>query len=140
MFGCSAHKPEAQAKVGGRSELPLRLRFRLVCRTRNRDLRKEVPLDQLLARSDRSAVRLVDQLADSASGPLSVAHRHELIVRMADALQALPEHYRQVLQLRYLEERPLNEIARELGRTKGATAMLMARAIEKLRELLSVSE
>ena len=105
-----------------------------------RDLRKEVPLDQLLARSDRSAVRLVDQLADSASGPVSVAHRHELIVRLADALQALPEHYRQVLQLRYLEERPLNEIARELGRTKGATAMLMARAIEKLRELLSVSE
>jgi len=102
-----------------------------------RDLRKEVPLDQLLARSDRSAAALVDQLADSASGPLSVAHRHEQAVRLADALATLPEHYREVLQLRYLEERPLNEIAQQLGRTKGSTAMLMARAIEKLRELLN---
>jgi RNA polymerase sigma-70 factor (ECF subfamily) len=101
-----------------------------------RDLRKEVPLDQLLARSDRSAAALVDQLADSASGPLSVAHRHEQAVRLADALAALPEHYREVPQLRYLEERPLNEIAQMLGRTKGSTAMLMARAIEKLKELL----
>ncbi|MBI3468858.1 MAG: sigma-70 family RNA polymerase sigma factor [Planctomycetes bacterium] len=105
-----------------------------------RDLRKEVPLEQLLVRSDRSAVRLVDQLADSASGPLSIAQRHEQLLRLADALETLPEHYREVLQLRYLEERPLNEIARQLGRTKGATAMLMARAIEKLRELLSSPE
>ncbi len=102
-----------------------------------RDLRKEVPLDQLLARSDRSAAALVDQLADSASGPLSVAHRHEQALRLADALATLPEHYREVLQLRYLEERPLNEIAKMLGRTKGATAMLLARAIEKLREILT---
>ena len=105
-----------------------------------RDLRKEVPLEQLLVRSDRSAVRLVDQLADSASGPLSIAQRHEQLLRLADALESLPEHYREVLQLRFLEERPLNEIARQLGRTKGATAMLMARAIEKLRELLSTSD
>jgi RNA polymerase sigma-70 factor (ECF subfamily) len=102
-----------------------------------RDLRREIPLDQLLARSDRSAAALVDQLADSASGPLSVAHRHEQAVRLADALSSLPKHYREVLQLRYLEERPLNEIAQLLGRTKGSTAMLMARAIEKLKELLS---
>ena len=104
-----------------------------------RDLRREIPLDQLLARSDRSAAALVDQLADSASGPLSVAHRHEQALRLADALAALPEHYREVLQLRYLEERPLNEIAQLLGRTKGSTAMLMARAIEKLRDLLNPS-
>ena len=105
-----------------------------------RDLRKEVPLDQLLARSDRSAARLVEQLADSASGPLSVAHRHEQALRLADAMAALPEHYREVLQLRYLEERPLGEIAELLGRTKGSTAMLMARAIEKMKELLSPPE
>jgi len=102
-----------------------------------RDLRREIPLDHLLARSDRSAAALVGQLADSASGPLSTAQRHEQAVRLADALAALPEHYREVLQLRYLEERPLNEIAQQLGRTKGSTAMLMARAIQKLRELLT---
>jgi RNA polymerase sigma-70 factor (ECF subfamily) len=102
-----------------------------------RDLRREVPLDQLLARSDRSSARLVNELADSASGPLSVAHRHEQALRLADAMAALPEHYREILQLRYLDEQPLGEIAQKLGRTKGATAMLMARAIEKLREILS---
>jgi RNA polymerase sigma-70 factor (ECF subfamily) len=105
-----------------------------------RDMRREVPLDQLLARGDRSAAKLVEQLADSASGPLSVAHRHEQAVRLADALATLPEHYREVLQLRYLEERPLGEIAESLGRSKGATAMLLARAIEKLREALQTSE
>ena len=104
-----------------------------------RDLRKEIPLDQLLARCDRSAARLVDALADSASGPLSIAYRHEQALRLADAMSALPEHYREILQLRYLEERPLGEIARQLSRTKGSTAMIMARAIEKLRELLNVT-
>ena len=101
-----------------------------------RDLRKEVPLDQVLARSDRSAARLLNDLADSASGPLSVAHRHEQALRVADAMALLPDHYREVLQLRYLEERPLSEIASQLERSKGATAMMMARAIEKLRETL----
>lgn len=101
-----------------------------------RDLRREVPLDQLLARSDRSAAHLVAELADMASGPLSIAHRHELAVRLADALATLPDHYREILQLRYLEERPLAEIAEQLGRTKGSTAMIMDRAIRKLREIL----
>jgi RNA polymerase sigma-70 factor (ECF subfamily) len=102
-----------------------------------RDLRKEVPLDRLLARCDRSASQLLENLADSASGPISVAFRHEQALRLADAMAVLPEHYREILQLRYLEERPLGEIALRLGRSKGATAMLMARAIEKLRELIN---
>ncbi len=103
-----------------------------------RDLRREVPLDQLLARCDKSAVRLANELADSRSGPVSLAHRREQAVRLADAMARLPDHYREILQLRYLEQRGLAEIAERLGRSKGAAAMLMARAIEKLREMFEM--
>jgi RNA polymerase sigma-70 factor (ECF subfamily) len=114
--------------------------YRHYCAFEKRDLRREVPLDQLLARCDQSAARLVDGLADPGSGPLSIANRHEQALRLADALAELPPHYREILQMRYLDERPLGEIARDLGRTKGAVAMLMARAIEKLRGMLQSDE
>lgn len=114
--------------------------YRHYCAFEKRDLKREVQLDPLLARADQSAARLVDGLADPGSGPVGSAFRHEQMLRLADALAALPEHYRQILQMRYLDERPLGEIATELGRTKGSVAMLMARAIQKLKETLRTEE
>jgi RNA polymerase sigma-70 factor (ECF subfamily) len=46
----------------------------------------------------------------------------------------LPEAQRRVIELKYLEERSLLEIARTLGRTEGAVKQLQRRALEHLRE------
>jgi RNA polymerase sigma-70 factor (ECF subfamily) len=52
------------------------------------------------------------------------------------AIQCLPEDYRQVLQLRYREERPFKEIARRMQRTPNAIHKLWSRALVRLRRLL----
>jgi DNA-directed RNA polymerase specialized sigma24 family protein len=49
-------------------------------------------------------------------------------------MQLLPAHYRKVIMLYRIEQRPLAEVAAEMGRTKGATCRLIARAMEMLRK------
>jgi RNA polymerase sigma-70 factor, ECF subfamily len=46
----------------------------------------------------------------------------------------LPEAQRRVIELRYIEERSLLEIAGTLGKTEGAVKQLQRRALEQLRE------
>jgi RNA polymerase sigma-70 factor (ECF subfamily) len=56
--------------------------------------------------------------------------------QLQDALARLPEDYRAVLTLRYIEELPFEEIAARLGRTSNAVRKLWARAVERLQEEL----
>lgn len=44
-------------------------------------------------------------------------------------LAALPSHYRQVLELRFLQARSIREAARELGKTEGAVKVMQLRAL-----------
>ncbi len=48
----------------------------------------------------------------------------------------LPEAQRRVIELRYIEQRSLLEVAKKLGRTEGAVKQLQRRALEYLREEL----
>lgn len=50
------------------------------------------------------------------------------------AMARLPEDYRQILTLRYREEKSFEEIAALMGRTANAARKLWARAVEKLQE------
>ncbi len=68
--------------------------------------------------------------------PSSVVAGGESRAAINVALAGLPEHYRQVLSLYRIEQRPLEEVARRMSRTKGATCRLLARAMVKLRESL----
>lgn len=51
-----------------------------------------------------------------------------------EALEALPESDRKALLLRFLEERPLSEVGKELGIGDDAAQKRVARAIDKLRD------
>lgn len=53
-----------------------------------------------------------------------------------EALAALPEKYRDPVCLRYLEQRPLEEVARRLGCGVDAARMRISRGVEKLRDVL----
>jgi RNA polymerase sigma-70 factor (ECF subfamily) len=45
----------------------------------------------------------------------------------------LPEDQRRAIQMRFVEQRPIREIAAALGRSEGAAKQLQFRALEKLR-------
>lgn len=53
-------------------------------------------------------------------------------LRLERGLESLPEHYRQIIVLRKLEELSWGEIANRLGKTDDACRMLLARAMAAL--------
>jgi DNA-directed RNA polymerase specialized sigma24 family protein len=51
---------------------------------------------------------------------------------MMMCMAKLPDDYRDVVQRVYLDEQPIAEVARELGRTEDAVRRLAGRAVERL--------
>ena len=104
--------------------------------TAKRDLAREVPIEQDLA---RTAQQLGDRLAATGTSPSQRMVKHEQAVLLADVLERLPEDFREVIILRNLEDLPHDEIARRMGRSPGAVRMLWVRALARLREELQSS-
>ena len=69
----------------------------------------------------------------------SAAGRHELELRLADALARLPADYAEIILLRNVEGLPHEEVARRMGRGVGAVRMLWVRALARLRQELDVA-
>lgn len=84
-------------------------------------------------RSARTLLAMVGGVQPSAS---AVLNGQEEVARLHRALEKLPSLYRDIVTRVDLEERPVDAIARELGRSHGAVHMLRHRAHERLRELL----
>ncbi len=101
-----------------------------------RDLSREVSLEQALAESSR---RLADALAAPISSPSERASRHELELRLADALSRLPADYAEIILLRNVEGLSHEEAAARMGRGVGAVRMLWVRALARLRQVMDVS-
>lgn len=76
-------------------------------------------------------------LSSGGRTPSSCAAAQERQKDLRKAMERLPDHYRRVLVLYKLEERSLSEVAARMGRTKGATCRLMARALGELRQHLA---
>ena len=78
--------------------------------------------------------RLMDQnLMASGSTPSQRAARREQVVLLADALQQLPDDYREVLILHHLQGMSLPDVARRLGRTLDSVKNLWLRGLARLR-------
>jgi RNA polymerase sigma factor (sigma-70 family) len=56
--------------------------------------------------------------------------------RLMEVLKNLPEESQFALRLRYFERLPSKEIAKQLGKTDGATRVLLTRSLAKLRAML----
>ncbi len=74
---------------------------------------------------------------DSAFDPSAEVERRDEITR---ALGALPPLHRQVLVLKYLDDRSVEEIAEELGRSRIQVQSLLQRARAGLREELGARD
>jgi RNA polymerase sigma-70 factor (ECF subfamily) len=99
--------------------------------TQKRDIQREVPLDRQLTHTSR---RLGDILPATGTSPSRLLVRHERQLLLAQALERLPEDYREVIILRNLEGLSHDEVARRLGRNPGAVRMLWVRALARLRQ------
>ncbi len=98
--------------------------------TRSRDARLERALvDEL----DRSSFALNDGMIASQSSPSHQAVRREQAVLLADALNELPEDYREVIILRQLEGLSFPDVARRTGRTLDSVKNVWLRALDRLR-------
>jgi RNA polymerase sigma-70 factor (ECF subfamily) len=101
--------------------------------TKCRDLRLERALVEEL---DRSSHGLNQSLVAPQSTPSQQAVRREQAVILADALQGLPEDYREVIILRQLEGLSFPDVARRMGRTEDSVKNVWLRALARLRRTL----
>ncbi len=89
-----------------------------------------------------TSLRLIDSIADDGPGPENAAlcddEARDRARRLADALSALPERERCIVEQRHLsEEAPLlREIGRRFGVSKERVRQLEKRALERLKRLL----
>jgi RNA polymerase sigma-70 factor (ECF subfamily) len=77
---------------------------------------------------------LLNKIAQTGAGAGTVAMTDELRGAFHVALANLPEHYRTIVQLRYLDDLSLEEVAQQLGVTTGAARGLCHRARQAVRD------
>jgi RNA polymerase sigma-70 factor (ECF subfamily) len=99
-------------------------------------VRNHLRQESLEEHLDRSSRSIQMALASSISSPSEQASRREQAVLLADALDLLPDDYREAFIRRTLEHVPFPAIAEEMGRSAGAVRMLWVRAVKRLTQLL----
>ena len=88
----------------------------------------------------RDEGQIADLVAASMTSPSSAFSRQQKEFHMLEALQSLPDDARDALRLRYLEGLPSKDIAQQLGKSDGATRVLLSRSLNKLQDMLSQND
>jgi RNA polymerase sigma-70 factor (ECF subfamily) len=101
-----------------------------------RDVGRERSLEAAL---EQSSARLEAWVAAEQSHPADGLIRQEQAVRLAAALDQLPENQRRAVELRHLHGQSLAGVAEALGCSKAAVVGLLHRGVEKLRAMLADS-
>jgi RNA polymerase sigma-70 factor (ECF subfamily) len=99
-------------------------------RAGKRAIVREIPID-----GDSNRFAIVPLLASGPS-PSDGAKANEQVEALHRAMADLPEHYRQVLELRHWQHLSFEEIGKSTQRTTDASRMLWWRAVDRLQELL----
>ncbi len=143
-----AHKHFGQFEGGTEAQFLAWLRRILACKvantvrhffgTQGRDVRQE--LENALVHSlDLSAGHLHGLAFASVSTPSGEAIRREHSVLVANALQDLPEDYREVIVLRHWEGLTFPDVAGRMGRTVDSVEKLWIRALSRLRKAVGAA-
>lgn len=102
-------------------------------RADRRDVRREAaPLPHSLHQT--TYVDLMARLTSGSGSPSQMVRKREAIGVLSACLATLPEHYREVIQMRFIEGRPVADVARTLKRSIGSIHMICHRALRQLRE------
>ena len=98
-----------------------------------RDVRREQDVQAAL---DRSSARLESWLGADQTSPSLKAERNEQLLRMANALAALPADQRDAVTLHFLNGLSLAEVGTRLGRSQAAAVGLIQRGLKAMRSTL----
>lgn len=134
---------EAQRAFGrfqGNSEGELRAWLRQLLHHRTAKFGRRYRTTQKRRLARETALRTVGEQAARQGGlcaelpsPSTQLIAHEQAQRLLQALECLPEDYRRVISLRYLEQRKFEEIGQLMQRTPNAVRLLWLRAIERIK-------
>jgi RNA polymerase sigma-70 factor (ECF subfamily) len=105
-------------------------------KAKQRDLDLERSLNAAVA---ESSAQIGAWLADLQPSPSQQLQQQELLLRVAAALNELPDDQRDVIILHHTLGAKVNDIAEQLGRTRKSVALLLYRGLKTLRTLLSDS-
>jgi len=89
----------------------------------------------LIARRWQHAARQIDVSADELES-IGVAEQTERQAIFSQLVDRLPEDQRHVIRRRFVDQRSIKDIAKELGRSEGAVKQRQFRALENLRNHL----
>ncbi|MFT3920915.1 MAG: sigma-70 family RNA polymerase sigma factor [Myxococcales bacterium] len=98
--------------------------------TQQRDARLEQALAVEL--DDTSGVLQMGLIANHST-PSRLVAKGEALLELAQALEQLPDDYRQVIMLRHLEGLPFATVAERMGRTVASVQNLWVRALSRLK-------
>jgi RNA polymerase sigma-70 factor (ECF subfamily) len=100
--------------------------------------KRDVALEQSLeALAVDSSARWEKYLADRAPSPAARAERHEELLRLAEAVERLPNDQRDAVILRDVMGLPLVEVAARMRRGERSVAGLLHRGHESLRQMVA---
>lgn len=108
----------------------LAMHLRKFLGTAKRDPRLEQQLNQSFASATGF---LQSQIAGDVTSPSQQFARNEAFLQLAEALEGLPEDYRQVIVLRHVEGLPFSEVAQAMGRSVDSVEKLWVRGLAKLK-------
>lgn len=91
---------------------------------------------KLRAAVAESSIQLAEFLVATGPSPSEQAERHELLLRVAEAIEGLPENQRTVVIQRDMLGASRAEIAHDLGCTEKSIAGLLLRGRSQLRKSL----
>lgn len=98
---------------------------------------RDIGLERDIHRDFDESWKMLDAgLVAAQSSPSQQASRRERAVLLANALQRLPDDYREAIVLRHFELLSFPEVAARMGRTEDSVKKLWARALARLRAAL----
>jgi RNA polymerase sigma-70 factor (ECF subfamily) len=96
---------------------------------------RDVLLEREIADAiDRSSMALDAAFVARCSSPSHEVSQREQAVLLANALEALPEDYREVIILRHFEGLTFPKVAERMGRSVDSVEKLWLRAVTRLRQ------
>ena len=99
-------------------------------------LRRFTREPRVLQALEQSSSHLEAALAANVSSPSERAVRQEDLERLAQALEQLPEDQRTAVQLQQIQDNSVEDIAKQMNRSKTAIGGLLKRGMRRLRELM----
>ena len=102
-------------------------------RAERRDVRREYKPSAGPA-GKTTYIDLLARVTAGGSTPSQIVRKDEALGVLTACVAGLPDHYREVIQMRFIEGRPVADVARTLKRSIGSIHMICHRALRQLRE------